>query len=118
MNQQAYEVFKPKVGLRTFWLEGLLLTVSFVTPLLAWLIWKDGDIVSRSGSLMVFFAATAEFVSLNKANRKHILNACRARANENPWDFSKTDKVVGVISLILAFLGTFIWGFGDLYVGT
>ena len=67
---------------------------------------------------MVFFAVTAEFISLIKANKKHILNACRALANEQPWDFSKSDKVVGLISLFLALLGTVIWGFGDLLVGT
>ncbi len=118
MNQQTYRVIDPKVPLWTFWRESLLLAASFLTPILAWCIWQDGDVFSRSGSLMVFFAVTAEFVSLNKANKKHILNACRALKNEEPWGFSKPDKMIGLVSLTLGLLGSVIWGFGDLLVGT
>ncbi len=67
---------------------------------------------------MVFFAVTAEFVSLNKANRKHILNALRAYYHELPWSFSESDKVIGILSLAFGLIGTVIWGFGDLLVGT
>lgn len=118
MNRKTYQVVQPEVGLAQYWLIGALLAASFLTPLIAWVIWRDGDILSRSGSLMVFFAATAEFLTLNRANKKHILNACRAKDNETPWDFSKYDKVVGVVALIFALLGTVIWGFGDLLLGT
>jgi hypothetical protein len=117
MTDDTYQVIQPKVALGRYIPIGLLLGASLLTPVLAWLIWRDANIFARAGSLSVFFAATAEFITLNRANRKHILNACRARKHEVPWDFSKPDKVVGIIALILALAGTIIWGFGDLLVG-
>ena len=63
---------------------------------------------------MVFFAAMAEFLLIGRANRKHILNACRAKNGETPWDFSRTDKGISIIAFLLALVGTVIWGFGDL----
>ena len=118
MNRKTYQVVQPEGELAQYWLIGALLAVSLLTPLVAWVIWRDGDILSRSGSLMVFFAATAEFLTLNRANKKHILNACRAKDNEIPWDFSKYDKVVGVVAFIIGLMGIVIWGFGNLLLGT
>jgi len=74
--------------------------------------------LSRSGSLMVFFAATAEFLLLSRANRKHILNACRAKEGDTPWDFSVHDTILSIASFVLALVGTVIWGFGDAMVGS
>jgi hypothetical protein len=67
---------------------------------------------------MVFFAVVAEFLTLNKANRKHLLNAARIRAGEMPWDFSRPANIVGMSSLVCAAVGTLLWGFGDVLVGT
>jgi hypothetical protein len=67
---------------------------------------------------MVLFAAVAEFITINRMNKKHILNACRVKANEPPWDFSFAARVVGIISLVAALLGTILWGYGDLLIGT
>jgi hypothetical protein len=67
---------------------------------------------------MVFFAVVAEFFTLNKANRKHLLNAARVQAGETPWDFSTPANIVGIASLVCAAIGTLIWGFGDVLFGT
>ena len=70
--------------------------------------------LERSGSLMLFLGALAEFITLNRMNRKHLLNACRVKANENPWDFSPAAEIVGGVSLVAALMGTVLWGFGSL----
>ena len=61
----------------------------------------------------MFFAAVAQFITLNRTNKKHILNACRAKAGETPKALSLVVKVVGVISFVLGLLGTLLWGYGD-----
>lgn len=99
-----------------YWPEALLLLASAATPFIAWAIWHDGNMFGRSGSVMTFLALLAEFVSLNRMNKKHILNACRVRANEMPWGFSRAAKLVGIVSLIFALVGTLIWGYGDLWL--
>ena len=113
MSLDEYEVMKPKVGVRMYWVEIALLAVSFTTPVVAYAVWGGGGL-GRSGSVMVFFAALAEFTTLNRLNRKHLLNAVRARAGETPWDFSTPSRVVGWASLAAALFGTLLWGFGDL----
>jgi hypothetical protein len=116
MESQQYEVIVPPVSWRMYWPEGILLLLSVITPVVAWAGWRDGGIISRSGSITVFFAAVAEFVTLHRANRKHILNACRVKKGETPWDFSCPATVVGILSLFAALFGTILWGFGDLIV--
>jgi len=113
-----YEFVSPKVSLSMYRLEATLLLVAVLTPLIAWIGWRTGGALARSGSVTVFLAVLAEFLILNKANRKHLLNAARVRSGEMPWDFSKPAKVVGFISLVIAALGTLLWGFGDVLLGT
>jgi uncharacterized membrane protein len=110
----VYQLLKPRVALSLYWPEALLLVVSFLTPIVAWIVFHDEAILERSGSLMLFLGALAEFVTLNRMNKKHLLNACRAKAHETPWDFSPAAKIVGVVSLVAALLGTVLWGFGTL----
>jgi hypothetical protein len=99
-------------------LEMALLLVSWAIPISVWLVWRDGQLLARSGSLMVFCAAVAEFVSLGRMNRKHLLNAERVQAGENPWDFSGVSKKVGVAALVSALVGTVLWAYADLLVET
>ena len=115
-TSQTYEMMKPKVRFRVYWLEATLLLLSFATPIIAWLIWHDAVMLARSGSIMVFFAAVAEFRTISWMNKKHLLNACRVRVNETPWDFSLPAKIVGYVSVSAALLGTILWGYGDLLV--
>ena len=116
---KTYEVVKdPPVSYRMYWPEAVLLLASVVAPVAAWCIWRDGVMFARSGSLVVFFALVTEFVSLHRMNNKHILNACRVKAGEVPWDFSKPARVIGVIALLVALAGTVIWGYGDLWFAT
>ena len=112
------QVVKPPVRFSMYWPEIVLLLLSYATPVLAWVISHNGGMLSRSGSIMLFFAAVAEFFTINRMNKKHLLNACRVKANEAPWDFSLAAKIVGFVSLFAALLGTIIWGYGDLLVGT
>jgi hypothetical protein len=118
MNASTYQVVKPQVSPWMYWPEGTLLLFSYATPVVAWVIWHNGGMVSRSGSIMVFLAAVAEFIMLNRMNKKHLLNACRVKTNETPWDFSLAATIVGFVSLFAALLGTIIWGYGDLLIGT
>jgi len=94
----------------------VFLLASFAAPIGAWFVWHDGQMLGRSGSLMLFFAAVAEFMILNRMNDKHLLNACRVKAQEKPWDFSRAARAIGVIALFAALLGTLIWGYADLLV--
>jgi hypothetical protein len=82
--------------------------VSFITPIAIWFVFHDGEMLERSGSLVVFFAAVAEFSTLNKGNRKHILNACRVRNGETPWDFSRPANIVGWLSFLMGLIGTMV----------
>ncbi len=117
MNSQTYKVVKdPAVSYWMYWPEGLLILLSVATPFIAWAIWHSGNMFGRSGSVMTFLALLAEFVSLHRLNKTHLLNACRVKANETPWDFSTACKVVGVLSLFCALAGTLIWGYGDLWL--
>ena len=118
MNGPKYEVVKPTVSYGMYWPEGLLLVLSVAAPVIAWFIWHNGNMLGRSGSVMVFFAAVAEFISIHRMNKKHILNAWRVKANEVPWEFSRAATIVGVVSLLCALFGTLLWGYGDLLVGT
>ena len=61
-----------------------------------------------------FFAVAAEFITINRANKKHMLNASRAARHEPIWDFSTPGKIVGWLALGAALVGTILWVFGDL----
>jgi len=114
MSLDGYEVVKPKVSIRMYWVEIALLAASLATPVVVYAVWGTGGKLGRSGSVMVFFAALAEFTTLNRLNRKHLLNAARVRAGEAPWNFSTPSRLVGWVSLIAALVGTLVWGYGDL----
>jgi hypothetical protein len=117
MTNGKYQIVEnPPVSFRMYWPEALLLLASVATPFIALAIWHNGNMFGRSGSVMTFLALLAEFVSLNRMNKKHILNACRVNANEIPWGFSHASKVVGYLSLLCALVGTLIWGYGDLWL--
>jgi hypothetical protein len=53
-----------------YWPEALLLALAWIVPIVAWLVSRGGLMLSRSGSLMVFFAAIAEFVMLHHDSQK------------------------------------------------
>ncbi len=63
---------------------------------------------------MVFFAAPAEFVTLYRANRKHLFNAYRAKIGETPREFSAAFKLTGWLSFLSGIVGTIIWAYGDI----
>lgn len=111
-----YQVVNPVVSFRMYWPEVTFLLLAISTPVVTWFAFHDGETLGRSGSVVVFFAAVAEFFTLNRANKKHILNACRAKNGETPWDFSRPAKIVGFISFIVGLIGTILWGYGDLIV--
>jgi hypothetical protein len=115
MSNQQYEVEKPHVSYSMYWPEILLIVLSILTPLLSWVIWRDRDILQRSGIMMVFLSAVAEFISIHRMNKKHILNACRVKANELPWDFSRAAKIVGIVAFFCALVGIFLSGFGNFF---
>lgn len=107
MSNQTYQIVEnPAVSFRMYSPEALLLLLSVATPFIAWAIRHNANMFGRSGSVMTFLALLAEFVSLNRMNKKHILNACRVKANEMPWGFSRASKLVGIVSLLCALVGT------------
>ncbi len=116
-SPDEYPVVRPSVHIGEYWLVFLFLGISILTPTVFWFISHNAILFGRSGSLMVLFAAAAEFALVSRANAKHILNACRAKADQTPWDFSRQDTVLSIIVFLFALVGTFIWGFGDLVVG-
>ncbi len=116
-SPDEYPVVRPSVHISEYWLVFLFLGISILTPTVFWFISHNPVLFGRSGSLMVLFAAAAEFALVSRANAKHILNACRAKDDHTPWDFSRQDTVLSIIVFLFALVGTFIWGFGDLVVG-
>ena len=116
-ERKTYELAPTDVPFTRYWLEGALLIVSVLTPVFVLLWYRSPDLFERSGALMVFFAAVAEFVTLNRSNKKHLLNACRAKAGEMPYDFSIASKVTGWLSFLFALAGTLIWAYGTKFYG-
>src|SRR5688572_12119935 len=114
MTSDPYQVQRPTVTVSMYWPEATCILLCWLTPIISWWIWPDPYKLARSGSLMVFFAVLAEFITLGRMNKKHILNACRAAAHERPWDFSGAARVVGIAALVSALAGTVLWGYGDL----
>jgi hypothetical protein len=111
--RKAYVLAPTDVSFADYWLEWLLLLASVGAPVFVCLVYRNADLFARSGALMVFFAAAAEFVTLNRSNRKHLLNACRAKDGETPRDFSAASKLTGWLSFLFALAGTIIWAYGD-----
>jgi hypothetical protein len=118
MGISDYRFVKPPVSLWMYWPEGAFLVASVAAPIVAWAIWRNGAMVSRFGAVGLVFAAIAEFYMLNRMNKKHLLNAWRAKTNEDPWDFSRAANIIGYLALFAGVLNTILWGFGDLLLGT
>ena len=114
MTSPEHEFFKPQVDWKLYTPEWVLLVCAYVTPFIAFFVWHHGVALQRSGGVMVFFAVAAEFITINRANKKHMLNASRAARHEQIWDFSTPGKIVGWQALGVALVGTILWVFGDL----
>jgi uncharacterized membrane protein len=110
---KAYEADQPKVDFSQYWIEWSFLVAGILIPILSAIIWRTGNAFERSGSLTVFCAAVAEFVTVNRLTKKHILNASRALNGERPWDVSGAAKCVGIAAFVVGLIGTVIWGFGS-----
>jgi len=118
VERRSYTLAPTDVGFSACWLEWLLLLASVSTPILVSLVYHNAELFARSGALTVFFAAAAEFVTLNRSNRKHLLNACRAKDHETPRDFSLATKVIGWLSFLFGLTGTIVWAYRDKFYGT
>jgi len=94
--------------------EGACLVLSFAMPFVGWLFFHDGTMLARFGGLSIIFAGVAEFIFLNRVNAKHLQNALRVRNGRDPADFSAQARLVGIISLVAAIVGTLVWAFGDI----
>src|SRR5436190_22877858 len=110
---KTYEVYQPKVVYSQYWVEWSFLVIGVLIPILAAIMCRTGNAFERSGSLTVFCAGVAEFVTLNRLTKKHILNASRALNGERPWDVSGAAKCVGIAAFVVGLIGTVIWGFGS-----
>ena len=111
--RKTYDLAPTDVRCATYWPEWLCLLAAVAAPAVVCVVYRNPDLFARSGALMVFFAAVAEFVTLNRSNRKHLLNACRAMNGETPRDYSGVTKLIGWLSFFFALGGTIIWAYGD-----
>jgi hypothetical protein len=111
------DAWLPKIRARDYWPVCLLLVASYGAPIVTWIASRDWQLMGRSGSVTLFFAAIAEFFMLNRMNRKHLLNDCRVKAGQRPWDISKVASRVSVASFVAGLLGTLLWGYGDFLAG-
>ena|SRR5207302_6598901 len=107
-----FEVIQPEVALSDYWVEWTFLAAGLLIPVLAALIWHNGATFERSGSLTVFCAAVAEFITVNRLTKKHILNASRVLNRETPLNVSAASTYVGIAAFVVGLLGTLVWGFG------
>jgi len=114
VGSPQHEFTKPEVGWKVYYREWLLLGSAYLSPVVALVFWQSGAALQRSGGVMVFFAVVTEFITLNKANWKHLFNSSRAYLGHRPWTFSTTDRVIGWIAFFAALVGTLLWVFGDL----
>jgi hypothetical protein len=112
------QTWRPQIHASSYWVELILLAASYSTPVLTWVGWRDWALLGRSGSMMVFFAAIAEFVMLNRMNKKHLINDCRIKQGHRPWDVSRAAAIIGFASLVAALAGTLLWGYADLMANT
>jgi hypothetical protein len=97
-----------------YWPEWLLLLASVLAPTFVAMHYQEAHLFARAGALTVFFAATAQFFSIGRANTKHLRNARRAKDNQSPRDFSSAAKVISWLSFFCGLLGTIIWAYGDM----
>ena len=104
------------VGYGFYCCEIVFLSLAVLIPIAVWAIWRDGDLLARSGSLAVFFSVLTEFWLLNKANAKHLKNAIRVSRGEPPQEFSCPAVSITIASLAIALVGTVIWGFADVFI--
>ena len=111
--RKTYNLAPSDVSFPAYWPEWLFLLASIAAPVIVHFAYSNPELFARSGALMVFFAAVAEFVTLNRSNRKHLLNACRAKDGETPRDYSSVTKLIGWLSFLFALAGTIIWAYGD-----
>lgn len=106
----------------------LLLTLSAVIPVCAWhgLMQQDSEVslwFQRSGSLMVLFAAWAEYVLF----KIHKLTKPMSDGGETFQDMAHKGvlvtkyrtalNIINVITASLVIIGTVIWGYGDIVRG-
>ena len=112
-DTKVYKLVVPELGYREYWPAILWLCAGVLAPIVIVCITRSGEWLERSGSISVFCAAVAEFISLNRLTKKHFLNACRAREGELPWGISSAFTYVGKAAFLLGLLGTVIWGFGN-----
>ena len=103
---------------RTFlWACGLCLC-AFMTPLISLLGWFRpqaeplGQWFQRSGAVMTVFAVYAQFQVNNIVTM--IAGAGFGNTFGFYWKYQRRQKVVAVLSLVPAIIGTLIWGYGDL----
>jgi len=110
---KTYLLVVPELGYREYWPEIAWLCLGVLAPIATLCITRSGDWLERSGSVSVFCAAVAEFISLNRLTKKHFLNACRAQRGELPWGISSAFSNIGKVAFLLGVAGTIIWGFGS-----
>jgi hypothetical protein len=67
---KEYEVYQPKVAFSEYCIEWFFLLAGVLIPILAAIMWRTGNAFERSGSLTVFCAAVAEFITLNRLTKK------------------------------------------------
>src|SRR5437899_11826656 len=77
------EFYTPGVEMKMYRYEIFFLVLSLISPFISLIFSTDKIIFVRSGSLMLFFAAIAEFLFLNKVNFMHIVNDCRVLNKQN-----------------------------------
>lgn len=84
----------------------------------AWLIpisETEGSWFQRSGSLAVLFAVWMEY-NLMKVNEYITLPGIAVSEQIRVSDkYKRTYKVLQYSAIVLVFIGTFIWGYGDLF---
>jgi len=102
------------VNFAAYWPEWLFLLISAGAPVIVHFVYHNASLFARSGALTVFFAAVAEFVTLNRANTKHLRNALRAKNGKQPRAFSAAARVTGYLSFLFGVCGTIVWAYGDL----
>ena len=89
---------------------GLLALTGFLKPLTEELgIWFQ-----RSGSLVVLFAVLGEYYASKMASTLRPAGYVGITTMEK--ELTKTVNIFHFIALFLAITGTFIWGYGDLWV--
>ena len=109
----------PAIPWREVWPELIAVVVAVLIPpllLVFDLAERQADLFQRGGLISLFIVVVLQFKALSDLNRKHVLNAVRAKRGELVLGISPTRTNLGWLTLLVAIYASTVAAFGDKFV--